>query len=34
MKLHRKQFTTLALAALTTGFLGNATANLPTPARP
>ena len=26
MKLHRKQFTTLALAALATGFLGSATA--------
>ena len=33
MKLHRKQFTTLALAALTTGFLGNATAQSAYPSK-
>lgn len=33
MKLHRKQFTTLALAALTTGFLGSATAQSAYPSK-
>lgn len=33
MKLHRKQFTTLALAALATGFLGNATAQSAYPSK-
>ncbi len=33
MKLHRKQFTTLALAALATGFLGSATAQSAYPSK-
>lgn len=33
MKLHRKQFTTLALAALATGFLGSATAQSTYPSK-
>ena len=33
MKLHRKQFTTLALAALATGFLGSATAQSADPSK-
>ena len=33
MKLHRKQFTTLALAALATGFLGSATAQTAYPSK-